>query len=368
MLKNRKTFDVLFINGINTAFGGSVAESNKVWQSSFKSNGIDCHVLDTVPCLKSRKKNYLYYIFLSIYFFPGTAFRLIKAPVFEFAYKIAPIILIRFLIANFKNRPKRIVFSHHSVFFLSVFCARFKRVFLIHDLMYIRGRSRGASRRAQRTYLFFELWLYRLAPNILIQSYHEWRVLRHFLNKEIFLVSCCNLELGGIPSELTRNIAVVSDWRRKENVHGAVEFFSSGGLSNNYKNILNFRFFGFNSESIIKKLSIVGVPSGLYISSGDKYDNLMDISEGFFLVPIYHGAGIKRKTLEALCSGRMVVGTKGAFIGLPYWLISNVVLKVSSLHDLNNLPDIPAKAQFSIALQNLSKRFNSLGNIKGLWH
>ena len=80
------------------------------------------------------------------------------------------------------------------------------------------------------------------------------------------------------------------------------------------------------------------------------------------------GAGIKRKTLEALCSGRMVVGTKGAFIGLPYWLISNVVLKVSSLHDLNNLPDIPAKAQFSIALQNLSKRFNSLGNIKGLWH
>lgn len=369
MSESNSRLDVLFVNGINTAFGGSVAESNKIWGDSFRSNKVKYEVFDTVPRLWACQKNKWYLLLLSIYFLPGTFFRILRAPVFEFAYKISPVLLIRFIVKIFFGRFKRVVFSHHSIFFLALFCSRVKRIFLIQDLMYVRGRSRGASRKVQRFYLFVEMKIYRLAPTLLVQSYHEWRVLRHFLDKPIYLIGCCKLDLDILPVEHRPTIAVISDWRRPENVHGVMKFFSSHNVKTYDGFKVEFRLYGFNSEAMTKKLQQLGpLLGGIKVENGGVYDRLQDISEGYFLVPIYHGAGIKRKTLEALCAGRMVIGTKGAFIGLPSWMISKVILRVESLDDLKSMPCLPDRHEFSRTLNDLSRKFKSIGELKELWH
>lgn len=366
MSENKQNIDILFVNGVNTAFGGSVAESNKAWMASFRDSGVRTEILDTVPSFKKKSKNIWYFTLLSIYFLPGTIFRLLKAPIFEFFLKICPALIIRFIINILTKRPRRVIFSHHSAFLLALLCPPSKRIFLIHDLMYVRGRSKGASRRAQRFYFYIEINIYKLAPTILIQSYHEWRVLRKFIGNNVHLISCCNLNLDTTQIEKYSSIAVISDWRRPENKNGAVVFFSKPSTKYNNDKKIKFYFFGFNSTSIVSELNSLPSAVAFNILDGGVYNKLSDINDGYFFIPIYHGAGIKRKTLEAICAGRVAVGTKGAFIGLPPWAISKVVVRVNSLHDLQSLPDFPDQQEFYKTLKTLSKHFNSIGNINEL--
>ena len=306
-------------------------------------------------------------IILSFYFFPGTIFRLLKAPIFEFIFKISPFLIIRFIKIILLKNPRKIIFSHHSIFYLALFCSYGKRIFLVHDLMYVRGKSRGASRRAQRFYFFIELNLYRFAPVLLVQSYHEWRLLQRFLNQKIYLISCCNLNLNPRLIERQLSIAVISDWRREENIHGATHFFSSIDAKKYNGNELTFHFFGFNSKSLVNQLSSQGISPKINIINKGTFNKVSDITANYFFVPIYHGAGIKRKTLEALCAGRVVIGTKAAFIGLPYWMISKVIYRVKSISDLQKLPDFPSEHNFYVTLKELSHNFREIGEIKDLW-
>lgn len=358
--------DVLFVNGINTEFGGSGAEARKTWEASFQRNSISCRVMGTVPRFGSARKSRGYFLLLALYFVPGTLFRLLGAPIFEFAYKLSPLLALRFLRERASLKPRRIVFSHHACFYLAAFTAKARRVFLIHDLMYVRARSRGASRRLQRLYLNLELHIYRLAPTLLVQSYHEWRLLRRFLTNRIHLISCCGLELTTPPAHRQQGLAVISDWRRPENVHGASQFFSPPAAATYNGGTLHFRFFGFGSNALVERLAAVGVAPGIDIADGGVFKDLSDIAEGYFFVPIYQGAGIKRKTLEALSAGRMVVGTKAAFIGLPAWLIAGVTWRVASIEDLRSLPGLPDTQAFGRALDGLSRMFRGIGEIPEL--
>lgn len=366
MSESNHNLEVLFINGINTGFGGSVAESNKTWLASFRKNGIAFKILNTVPHFGLTQKSRLYLMLLSLYFLPGTFFRLLTAPIFEFAYKLSPIVAVSFIRAMSTQRPRRVIFSHHSVFYLALFCSHAKRIFLIHDLMYVRSRSRGASRRLQRVFLNVELRIYRLAPTLLVQSYHEWRLLKHFLKNRVYLISCCDLNLAVAPVERRPGLAVISDWRRPENVHGASQFFSTSAAKSYEGPELCFRFFGFGSEALVERLATIGVSANINIANGGTFNKVSDITEGYFFVPIYQGAGIKRKTLEALISGRMVIGTKAAFIGLPAWLIANVTWRVTSIGDLLKLPRLPDEKAYSKALDDLSQRFHSIGEISDM--
>lgn len=229
--------------------------------------------------------------------------------------------------------------------------------------MYVRSRSLGASRRLQRLLLNLELRIYRLAPTLLVQSYHEWRLLRRFLVNRIHLISCCDLDLVTASVDRRSGLAVISDWRRPENVHGATKFFSSSAAKAYDGGKLRLRFFGFGSKTLVERLATAGVSPRIDIADGGVFKELSNIAEGYFFVPIYQGAGIKRKTLEALSSGRMVVGTKAAFIGLPSWLIADVTYRVMSIGDLQALPDLPDELAFSKALSDLSRWFRGIGEI-----
>ena len=363
MLENSNDLDILFVNGVNTAIGGSVAESNKIWAKSFFENRIHFKFLDTVPKFLVNSKNIIKLFCLSFYFMPGTIFRIVNSPILEFLYKLSIFLTFNFCASLFRCNPTRVIFSHHCIFYLSIFCARAKRVFLIHDLMYIRSRSRGGSRRLQRFYFSIEKKIYQFAPTVLVQSYHEWRVLSRFLDVNIQLVGCCDLDLDPNIVNHKMGIAVISDWRRPENRHGALEFFCSNSHNLLIEKKLTFTFYGYGAVDIIRILNKKGLPTGVNVVCGGYYQYLSDIKEAFFFIPIYHGAGIKRKMIEAICAGRLVLGTRAAFIGVPFSLVSSVAQKVNTLKDLESMPEIPELSDFSNSLKMLSYRFNSIGEV-----
>jgi hypothetical protein len=218
----------------------------------------------------------------------------------------------------------------------------------------------------QRLFFNLELRIYRLAPTLLVQSYQEWRLLKHFLNNRVYLISCCDLNSTTTPFKRRSSLAVISDWRRPENVHGATQFFSTTAAKIYSGQELSFRFYGFGSRALVEYLESIGVSSNIGIADGGTFKEVSDITEGYFFVPIYQGAGIKRKTLEALCSGRMVIGTKAAFIGLPAWLIADVTWCITTIDDLQALPNLPGEKTFDIALGDLSRIFCSIGEIPEL--
>lgn len=366
-MSGNKSIKLLFINGINTAHGGSAAGSNQFWEKSLRENQVNHKMIHSVPYLSMLENYYLRNIFLAFYFFPGTLFRTFKSSLFEFFYKISPFLIAKFIIEILLKNPEKILFSHHSIFYLSIFCAKTKRIFLIHDLIYARARSKGASRRLQRLYILFEIYIYRNSSTIFVQSYHEWRVLRKFLKIPVHLISCCDLSLTVPAANPTNDIAVISDWRRSENRHGVVNFVNNpcpeflGGA------LINFRFYGFESCVVMAQLTSMKLPSNVQMIDGGRYESLSDVRESFFFVPIYEGAGIKRKTVEAFCSGRFVIGTKGAFVGLPPWMISTISRRVESLVDLQLLPALPELDEFEKSLHRLSQSFSMMGEIKDVW-
>jgi hypothetical protein len=348
---------ILFVNGVNTKFGGSGLESMKTWKKSFQRANFEYHIFDTVPNLCCEKRNIFYVMLLAIYFMPGSIFRVFKFPLFEFLYKVSVVNVILFSRLFYKSNDHVVVFSHHSAFYLSLIVPYLKRVFLIHDLMYVRVRSMGGSRIFQRICLNIELRIYRRAPHLLVLSYHEMRILKKFLNNKISLIRCCDLDFVGDDNKKNQSYAVISDWRRSENIHGISQFLLKS--KSNCTAVYNYHLciYGFGSNELISKLLAEGITSGLNISNGGVFKEMSELKEMNVLVPIYQGAGIKRKTLEALVNGRMVFGTKEAFIGIPRRLIYRVSKVVTSISDLDYVHMAPSNAVFTTVLSELSDIF-----------
>ena len=65
-----------------------------------------------------------------------------------------------------------------------------------------------------------------------------------------------------------------------------------------------------------------------------EFSSFQSIECRYFFIPIYQGAGIKLKTLEAFRNCRYVMGTKEAFLGFPPNSINNISHKLTSLESL----------------------------------
>ena len=288
------------------------------WLASLDRTDAEVTVLDTVPTFGIRRKGAFLSASWAVYFLPGTLFRLSRFPGFEMLHKLSPFLAWRILGAVFRSRPALVVFSHHSTFLYSLFVARHRRVFIIHDLLYVRARSMGYPKPLCNLLLNIECKVYGLAEHLLALSHDERRILERFLGPRISLASCLDREevVAGLPETRDRRIALVSDWRRSENLHGLLTFFTqdrdAGGSGQRHEFVL----YGFESAAATRKVAAAVPHSRHAFTDGGKYATFTDIKQVFFLVPIYRGAGIKRKTLETLQSGRYVLGTSAAFIGL----------------------------------------------------
>lgn len=331
--------EILIVNGINTSKGGSGSHLLNTWTFSLDKHGKKYSVFDTVPSLPKCSSVYLQIIILALYFMPGTLLRVFRLPLFELFYKISPFLIWKFFKAIRTRKPAHVLFSHHAVFFLSFFLKRERRHYIIHDLLYRRARSLGFNRKISKFVFWVECRLYSGAESLLCLSFQERRILSCFGFKRLQLISSYALDGAIYPPETydCGSVALVSDWRRHENIHGLAAFFEQPLPKYEMvaRSLPGFKVYGFGSALACAALeNLPEAASKPKVEDRGFYRNHSEISEGIFLVPIYQGAGIKIKVLEALKNRRYVLGTPGAFEGLPRrWLI-DVTAVVASLNDL----------------------------------
>ena len=330
--------NILFINGVNTAFGGSGKNALGSWLVSLSGEGFHISILNTVPTFGIKERGVFLKILLLIFFFPGSLFRFIKNPLAELFYKLSPFLFSYIIFKLLIKKYKYIVFSHYCIFLYYFIFKRDKRVFIVQDLLYLRAKSQNYPHNFCKIIFKFEVFLYSKAPNIICLSHDEKRILVKFLKSNISLATCLNEKSFNNSmafKEVPNRIAVVSDWRRDENLHGLIKFFNSTRAINqaNIKD-MEFWIYGISSGKAIDSIEMNPFLKQFKFYDGGLFETYNDIPTKYFLVPIYQGAGIKLKTLEMFSNGRFVFGTPGAFAGIPRRPIKKYSMTVYSAQDI----------------------------------
>jgi hypothetical protein len=139
--------NILFINGVNTSYGGSGKNSLRNWLESFPSFFCNIQLLNTVPDFGFKKRGRMANILLFIYFSPGSFLRYLGNPISELFYKASPFLLYKILCYKC-NKYNFVVFTHYCVFIYFFLIKKEKRIFIVQDLLYIRAKSLGYLRRS----------------------------------------------------------------------------------------------------------------------------------------------------------------------------------------------------------------------------
>ncbi len=310
---------ITFINGVNTAFGGSGANANRTWFASLERIAQAFTVIDTVPRFGLRTKGRLLKLLLALYFLPGTLFRSSRLPAAELFYKLSPLLALKFWWHLSQARPDVVIWSHHSMFIYSLLTPFSRRVFLVQDLLYVRARSLGYSRRVCKWVFGLECALYGRASSLMVLSESECKILRRFVSRPTALISCLDDRVfaGATSEPEVKGVALISDWRRSENLHGVIQFLSSrAAVAASPDALPHIAVYGLGIDNLQMELERGGLAARCVFEYRGVYGQLGEVRESTFLVPIYQGAGIKLKVLEAFANGRYVLGTKAAFAGL----------------------------------------------------
>ena len=318
-LHEYKALKIAFINGVNTAFGGSGANANRTWFATLERIADAFTVIDTVPRFGLRTKGRLLNLLLALYFLPGTLFRASRVPAAEFFYKLSPLLALKLWWRLFQTWPDVVIWSHHSMFIYSLLTPFSRRVFLVQDLLYVRARSLGYSRRVCKWVFALECAFYGRASSLMVLSESECRILRRFVSRPTVLVSCLDARVfaGATSDPEVKGVALISDWRRSENLHGVVQFLNgSGAVAATLEAPPHIAVYGLGIDNLKIELERSGLAARCVFEYRGAYGHLGEVRESTFLVPIYQGAGIKLKVLEAFANGRFVLGTKAAFAGL----------------------------------------------------
>jgi hypothetical protein len=356
---------IAFINGVNTAFGGSGANANRTWLASLERIADAFTVIDTVPRFGLRTKGRLLKLLLALYFLPGTLFRASRVPVAEFFYKLSPILALKLWWRLSQARPDVVIWSHHSMFIYSLLTPFSRRVFLVQDLLYIRARSFGYSRRVCKWVFGLECAFYGRASSLMVLSESEYKILGRFVSRSTALISCLDSRVfaGATSEPEVKGVALISDWRRSENLHGVVQFLNgSGAVAVSPYAPPHIAVYGLGIDNLQMELERSGLAERCVFEYRGVYGHLGEVRESTFLVPIYQGAGIKLKVLEAFANGRYVLGTKAAFAGLRPTRLCGICALVEQPSDISASEPQGQRVREAFAKYYL-RRFEDIGQV-----
>jgi hypothetical protein len=240
-------------------------------------------------------------------------------PAAELFYKLSPLLALKFWWRLSQARSDVVIWSHHSMFIYSLLTPFSRRVFLVQDLLYVRARSLGYSRRVCKWVFGLECAFYGRASCLMVLSESECKILRRFVSRPTTLISCLDARVfaEATSEPEVKGVALISDWRRSENLHGVIQFLSGrGAVAAAPDAPPHIAVYGLGIDNLQMELERSGLAARCVFEYRGVYVHLGEVGESTFLVPIYQGAGIKLKVLEAFANGRYVLGTKAAFAGL----------------------------------------------------
>ena len=359
MLRNK---NYLFVNGININHGGAGKGSFIFWIREIQKEH-SVSILNLNPSFP----NYVKYRIIEniIYFFlhlPGSFFRLFSSPLIELFNKISIFAILNFLFYTSKNTYSAVILSHHSSFYLQFLVPHKRRILLIHDILYERARSFGATKNIQKLIFSIEFFFYRRSNLILAQSYREYRIIKFFLGeKKCFLIKSYPVNDEVIKFDFNlkepKHFALVADWRRRENIDGLLRFFSNLSETGRGLKKITIDIWGYSSEVALNKIKSIGKnASNIFFVNKGAFDSYKKIKAPIILILIYQGAGIKFKLLEALNNNKLIFSTPMGLKGLPI-IKSNLIYKIDKINDLRKKQVSASEKDYKYFFQIYKRNF-----------
>lgn len=348
--------NIYFINGINILKGGSGKIAINYWLKSLNEKFDKTNLINTVPNFKFFN-NFL----LILYYFPFCLLRIKNIAVLEFFYKVSFFSILKILLLKINHKNEQLIFSHHSIFYLSLFYKKKYVNLLCQDLLLFKSKTLGNNRIEEFLIKKIESFFLNHANKILVHSYKEKKYLNLKGYKNVYLISCYEFnewQSSNIDNKIDfLKIAVCSDWRRYENTSGIKTLFENS-KKNDFTDSISLNFYGYDSDKVTKNLS-----NQFQVKNIGEYHDLNDVNESVCLVPIYKGAGIKLKVLEAIDYNKIVIGTSNAFIGLPSSLYKNIGFKIKNLNEIEKLDTNKFRYQKNDFVKVYEKKFLKITEI-----
>ena len=223
-----------------------------------------------------------------------------------------------FYIRKIKNNYDILYFDFSQVCIYSLFIKHHCKMLMIHDVMY---QKYGREKRF-KIFLPFIKFSERLILNsgteVLCFSEKDKKLLRE-------LYQCDSTQVSFYLDDALRSIDIekldienyfsfYGAWNRPENMNGLIWF-----LKNVYIYLplsVNFKIIGGGMSDDIKK-EISSYPNIEYLGFIDNPYPIICQSQAL-IAPLFSGAGVKVKVIEALATGTPVIGTSIAMEGLEF--------------------------------------------------
>lgn len=245
-----------------------------------------------------KMKNFILYPFLH--------------PVFSVRFDRCLLIYMKYLITV--NQYDFLYLDHSQMFLYGKFFLSIKKILMSHDVMYQRYLRMGKR---------LNLYLVRCSekkvislPNSTIFTFSrkDATIINDIYNKSALVTNFFldKMVVDSIPTEINDKIVFFGKWGRRDNLDGLIWFFDQ--VYNKIHRKIEILIIGLGlPDSICSKLSKYSNVKYL----GYVKDPYYIISSSLSLVsPLFSGAGVKVKVIEALACGTPVIGTGISFEGI----------------------------------------------------
>jgi glycosyltransferase involved in cell wall biosynthesis len=284
----------------------------------------------TVPFLKRKKSSLTLKIIRSVF-----------SPFMHPFYTCRFSLSLLFRLYRIRNNYDYIYFDFNQVHIYSLFIPHKSKLLMLHDVMIQKyKRKKGMLNRLQCLWIFY-----------------SEKIILHFSHASLYVFSKKDQHILSKVYNCKSNIVdfYISEKIRTSSpkiIHSQYCFIGAWNRSENFESLLWFNDFVLPFIKTQDEFLVIGggMPQSFYKSINNpkvKYLGFVDdpyeiISHSKALIaPLFHGAGVKVKTLEAILCGIPVIGTKIAFEGIDNRLLkySKTCITsgefISSINDLN---------------------------------
>lgn len=236
-------------------------------------------------------------------------------PVYSIRFSWFEVMRLRRLIS--KNNYDLVMLNHSNVFLFGKFIpSRLPKILFAHDVIAQRVMRSSTSTVMQKVCIWSERLGFNM-PNAHIFSFSpkDCDLIKNIYHKHAHV--CLDYIDESIINKQITDVQpyymFFGDWYRSENYEGCLWFFEH--VAPLIKKPTTFKIVGrmFPKEKLVNTNSLVNIDIMGFVD--DPYDILTKSTA--LITPLFQGAGIKVKVIEALACGVPVIGTDIAFEGLP---------------------------------------------------